>query len=419
MQPGRVAGTKGAVLKGKLGRALVRWPMAQNAKIKVAVLITRMDLGGAQQVALETACRLSRKAYDVSLLAGAGGELEAEAQARLASSFKALPYLKHPISLLDDLWAVLKLTAYLYGSKTQILHTHSSKAGLLGRVAAALSGVPVVVHTVHGWSFNDTQSAFLRRGYAFLERLLAYGTDALVVVAESCRQKGQLQDIGHAAQYHLIRAAADIRPWQQAVSKRSAGRELLGIPEGVPVVGTLANLKPQKDPLTFVRTAAHVIKAWKPGQGACPVFVYLGDGPLKAQAQALAKALGIEAQLRFMGWVKDPQNYMAGYDVFLLSSAFEGLPCVFPQAMALQLPVVATHVDGAPELVKEGVTGFLCLRQDAESLADRILLLLADPLMRKEMGQAGAASLGPEWSYDDMVKKTEALYASLTCGSEF
>jgi glycosyltransferase involved in cell wall biosynthesis len=365
-------------------------------------------------VALETAARLDPARFDVQLIAGQGGPLWGEAQARLGRRALAWPSLVHPIAPWQDLKAVLGLAWHLNRGDFDLVHTHSSKAGLVGRLAAFLAGVPCVVHTVHGWSFNDSQRPLARRAFALLERGLAQGTQALVAVAESVRDKGLLQNIGRPGQYRVIRAGVDLPAWnlpKPQPLERARRLAQLGLPEDSKLVATLANLKPQKDPRTFVAAASAALKAWSGPQSLH--FIYLGGGPLLEQCQAQAAAEGVADRVHFLGWRQDAAQLLACADVFLLCSRFEGLPCVFPQAMALGLPVVATDVDGAPEIVREGRTGYLVPAGDSQALAQRLLKLLKDPALAQRLGEAGRGSLGPQWGLPDMAQRTAELYTEL------
>jgi glycosyltransferase involved in cell wall biosynthesis len=375
--------------------------------IPVAIIITRLDLGGAQEVALESAARLDPERFAVTLFAGPGGRLDARAEARLGERFVKVSSLVHPIRPHKDLMALLDLAWRLRRGGFQVVHTHSSKAGLLGRLAARLAGVPRVVHTVHGWSFNDFQTEPVFRFYVLLERLLARITDRLAVVAHSLRDKGLLQGIGRADRYVLLRAGVDLPAWRATARSRAALKAL--VPGLRPkVVGTIANLKPQKAPLDFVRIAAAVCKKRRDVD-----FVYVGDGPLFAETRDLAKRLGVLPRLHLLGWQEQPRRLAAGFDVFLLPSLFEGLPCVYPQVLSLGLPVVASQVDGASEIVREGVNGYLCQPRDIEAFADRVGVLLDDARLRRRLGVAAKNSVGAEFGFEDMVKKTAELYEAL------
>ncbi len=372
-----------------------------------------MDLGGAQQVALEGVARLDSERFDVELLAGPGGGLEAEARQRLGSRFKIAPLL-HPISPLRDLWALVWLWLHFIRVRPDIVHTHSSKAGLIGRIAAFFAAVPCVVHTVHGWSFHDFQGRLLRFLYINLERLCGRLTQRFFVVAQSCRDKGLLLGIGRAGSYEVLRAAVDLKAWQSQRRERSslnAALKHLGLASlksGEKVVGCIANLKLQKNPFDFVRVASRVLKTQPRTR-----FVYVGDGPLMSEVKALAKQWGVAKQVAFLGWVQEPRFLAAGFDVFLLTSLWEGLPCVFPQALSMGLPVVATHVDGASELIVEGRNGYLAQPMDVESMAERVTRLLASSTLRAKISRSARSSVGPEFSYADMARRLSASYVVL------
>jgi glycosyltransferase involved in cell wall biosynthesis len=377
---------------------------APTTRLRVAIVITRLDLGGAQEVALETAAGLDPARFEVTVFAGAGGSLDDEAVRRLGSRFVPVPNLVHPIRPLKDLLATLWLAWRFRRDGYRVVHTHSSKAGLLGRIAAFLARVPRVLHTVHGWSFNDFQSAAAFKAFVLLEKALAPLTDVLAVVATSLRDKGLLHGIGQPHQYALLRAGVDLGAWRRTPRSRRALQAL--VPGLKPkVVGVIANMKAQKAPLDFVRIAARVCRDHKDVD-----FVYVGDGPLRAEAQALAVQLGVAKRVKLLGWQREPRSLAAGFDVFLLPSLFEGLPCVYPQALSLGLPVVGTQVDGAAEVVREGMNGYLCQPRDVEALADRVGELLDDAGLRKAMGAAAKRSVGSEFGYAGMVKRSEALY---------
>lgn len=365
-----------------------------SQKKKVAILITRMDLGGAQEVALETAAGLDPERFDVTLLAGEGGMLDAEAAKRLGARFVVVPNLVHPISPLNDLKALFWLAKRFIREKTDIVHTHSSKAGVLGRCAAWIAGVPFIAHTVHGWSFNDFMKNPLRAAYIVLERRLATFTDALCVVALSCKDKGLFNRVGEASQYRLLRAAVNLQAWKNTPRT---------LHQGV-VVGCIANCKDQKNPLDFVRVAAETLRL-APG---CR-FIYIGDGPLKPNAEALALNLGVADKVKFRGWAEDPKEAASEFDIFLLTSLWEGLPCVFPQVLSMGIPVVATNVDGAPEIIREGVNGYLCQPGDVPALADRVAALVEDGALRALLGGA-AKNVGPEFDFPGMISETAKIY---------
>ncbi|MES2202115.1 MAG: glycosyltransferase family 4 protein [candidate division FCPU426 bacterium] len=381
---------------------------------KIAILVTRMSLGGAQQVAFETALRLDPARFETYLISGSGGVLDPVAEKAMGSRFVRIPSFKHFISPFHDLAAFFSLWAFFLRVKPDLVHTHSSKAGLLGRMAARLAGVRRVVHTVHGWSFNDFMQDPGRRAYIWLERMMAPWTSKLVVVAQSGKDKGLLNHIGREEQYVLIRAGVDLTLWSKAkrgrqdLNKKLAALKIPAIKTDEKVVGCIANCKPQKNPLDFVRVASKVLK-----RAPRTRFVYVGEGPLQAEAQNLASSLGIASKVHFLGFSDAPLPLARGFDMFLLTSLWEGLPCVFSQALSLGLPVVATNVDGAPEIIDEGVNGYLCQPHDVEALADRVTALVAKPELMRRLSAAAKKSVGKEFSFEAMALRSAEVYESL------
>ena len=220
---------------------------------KIVHLITRLELGGAQQNSLYCAEHHDRDRYSVGLWAGEGGILDGRARAIPRADVRLLPWLSHPIAPVRDAAAVMRLASMLEG--VDLLHTHSSKAGILGRAAARLAGVRGVVHTVHGWSFNDAQSAATRRFYVESERAAARVTDRLVCVALFDRTRGLQLGIGHPSQYRIVRSGIDPSQYRPPPGARERLRAEFGVAPDDVLVGSIANFKPQKGPLDFVEAA--------------------------------------------------------------------------------------------------------------------------------------------------------------------
>jgi glycosyltransferase involved in cell wall biosynthesis len=286
-----------------------------------------------------------------------------------------------------------------------LLHTHSSKAGMLGRAAARLAGFPAVVHTVHGWSFNDVQTAATRRLYIAAERVAARWTDRIVCVARSDREKGIASGIGHHSQYRILHSGIDPSLYAAPPGARERLRAAMGFAPDDVVVGTIANFKPQKGPLDFVE-AARQASARDPRLR----FFMAGDGELRpAVERALAQA-GLGARVRLLGWRDDIPELLAAMDVFLLTSLFEGLPRVVLQAMAASVAVVATDTGGIAEVVTDGETGFLVPRAAPAEAADALVKLAVDTATRRRFAAAARSRLGEELDIRRMVRDLEDLY---------
>lgn len=380
-------------------------------RYRILHLITKLELGGAQENTLFCTAHHDRTRFEVGLLAGRGGILDDEALAIPDARVELLPYLKHPISPPSDLRAVLRLRAYFKARRIDLLHTHSSKAGIVGRAAARLAGVPVVVHTIHGWSFNPTQPAWMRIAFAGLERWAAASTDCLVAVSAANRDAGLRRHIGSAAKYVVLHSGIDVESFRRPERSRAAVRESLGYDDSVTVVGGIACLKPQKAPLDFVRAAA-AAHAIDPGLR----FFLAGDGELRPRVEALIGELGLREVVQVLGWRRDVPDLLAAMDVFLLTSLFEGLPRAVLQAMAAGVPVVATAVDGTPEAVRDGTSGLLVPPGRPEQAARRLLELKSDGELRRRCVEGARRRLDESFDIRRMVRELDRLYLSLLGG---
>jgi glycosyltransferase involved in cell wall biosynthesis len=374
--------------------------------IKVAHVITKLAVGGAQESALTICAGLPSPLFDQVVLTGpevdAEGSLFAHAAAR-GIAVKVVPSLVRSPHPWRDAAALRWLVRWLRDERPDLVHTHSSKAGLLGRAAARIAGVPAV-HSVHGWSFNDETNPVFRRAVITAERAAARATEVLVVVASSDREKGLRAGIGRPDQYRLVRNGIDLRAF---VGDPEAGRRLrleLGIPRAARVVGTVGRLAAQKDPLGMVRAMQELI-----GRTPDVWFVWVGDGPLRAAVESEAARLGIADRFLVAGVRRDVAAALAAMDVFALSSRWEGLPITITEAMAAGVPVVATAVDGCREIVAEGVTGLLVPPADPVALATAIGRLLQSAELASALAAAAKVQVAA-WDRPTMVAGFAELY---------
>lgn len=379
-------------------------------RTKVLHIITRLIIGGAQQNTMITASQLDSRKFDVMLVSGpqtgSEGSLIGEVTRR-GVKLQILQELVREISPFKDLAALLKLYRLMRSQAFSIVHTHSSKAGILGRIAAKMAGVPVIVHTVHGWSFHDRMRAPRRWLFVTLERWMAAMSDALVVVSSVLEEMGLREGIGRPGQYVTIYSGIDLAEFDQSASERDQKRRELGIPAGVPVIGTIGRLSPQKSPEDFLAAARKVIQQMPEVR-----FLIVGDGPLRGRVEESIRAAGISDKVLLTGIRHDVPGLMASLDVFVLSSLWEGLPRVIPQAMAAGRPVVCTNVDGNAEAVLDGVNGLLVPARDTDALADAILQLLRDPGLARQMGLEGQRRV-TKFSAQKMLEDIEMLYQKL------
>jgi len=380
------------------------------SRIHVLHVITRLIVGGAQENTMLTAALLNPGRYAVDVVSGPQtgpeGSLIPEVRAR-GVHLSILPSLVREVNPFKDAAALVALIRLIRRVQYDVVHTHSSKAGILGRWAAYLADVPVVVHTVHGWGHHDRQHPLVRRFYILLEQVTQRITNRLIVVSPRNTQKGLVDGIATAEKYIAIRSGIELDRFWKPSRPREAVRAELGIPSEVAVVGTVTRLSPQKAPLDFVDTASQVV-----AQRQDVHFVIVGDGPLCSDVEARVAALDLAGRVHLVGLRRDIPDLMHSFDVFALSSLWEGLPRVLPQAMAAGLPIVATAVDGNAEAVTDGVNGFLTPPGDPRAMAVSLLRLLEEPSLARRMGEAGRARVG-EFDARKMVSDVAGLYEAL------
>ncbi|NTV53800.1 MAG: glycosyltransferase family 4 protein, partial [Candidatus Firestonebacteria bacterium] len=368
-------------------------------------LITKLELGGAQQVALYTAQHLPSAQYEKYLIAGRGGLLDPAARALEHVDVRLWKAFKHPIRPWFDFWTAWRLAVFMRQHKIQIVHTHSSKAGLLGRLAAHWARVPLVVHTVHGWPFHERQHAWVRFLYVALERWAARHTNVLIAVSQATRDAGLKQGIGARAQYAVIYPGSDLGEFHAGTSaQKRAVRQEFGFDTQAPLVGMVACLKPQKAPVDFVKAAGRVHQT-----NPRVRFLLVGDGPLKARVEAEIAAQGLDRILVLAGWRQDVPRLMRAFDLLAHSSLWEGLPCVFSQALASAVPVVATQVAGAGEIVQVGKNGLLVPPAEPEKLAQALIRVLEKPVLIRKMKKMSQGST-QAFTFPVMQKQIQKLY---------
>jgi len=380
------------------------------SRIKVLQVITRLIVGGAQETVMLVAAMLDPARFDVHVLSGpqTGSEGSLQEQVRERGIPLTIePALVREINPAKDLLALARLARFIRRGRYDVVHTNSSKAGILGRWAAWLAGAPIIVHTIHGWGHHDRQHPLVRRSYILLEQVTQRITDRLVVVSPRNIEKGLADGIATPAKYVTVRSGIELDRFRRPARPREAVRAELSIPADAPVVGTVTRLSPQKAPLDFVETAAQVV-ARRPGVH----FIVVGDGPLRAGVEARIAVLGLASCVHLTGLRRDVPDLLHSFDVFALSSLWEGLPRVLSQAMAAGLAVVATAVDGNAEAVEDGVNGLLAPPGDPQAMAAALLRLLDDPALAAQMGAAGRER-AEEFGARKMVEDIAALYEVL------
>jgi glycosyltransferase involved in cell wall biosynthesis len=344
-----------------------------------------------------------RSRYDVWVAGAPGGPLWERAEAQGVRTRK-LARLREYVAPADDAAVLLELVRLIRRERFSIVHTHSSKAGFLGRVAAWLCRTPVIVHTIHGFSFHPFMSRRRRLLYLTLERLVRPMTDEFVAVAPEVAREAVERALAPPGAIRVAPSAVELDTIATAADP--AVKAELSVPPDAPLIGTVGRLDAQKAPLDFVRMAA-LVAATAPRAR----FAMVGEGPLLEQAKAEADRLGVP--VIFTGFRSDAPRIAACFDVYVVSSLYEGLGRALTEALASGRPVVATAVNGVVDLIEPGSTGLLAPAADPGALAAGVRWLLDHPDEARRMGEAGRERVRLLFAPERMCALIEEVYARL------
>lgn len=387
-------------------------------RIKILHLITHLGFGGGLDNTLLTVRDHSRDRFEVHLAAGTVEPGEdysdwSERAREYADVLFIIPDLHRSVHLLNDLRAVRQIADLIRKEDYRIIHTHTTKAGILGRIAARRSGVPVVIHTYHAFAWQvayvsqvSTWRHYLaglkERLYVAVERYGATLSDALITVADMNKQEVITRKVAPPEKLSTIYSGIDLDRFRAKTHDRNELCRQFGLDPARPIVGMIGRLSIQKAPLDFVQAAKTALQSRPDAQ-----FILVGDGPL---AQAVQAAIGAEQRIRILGFREDVTEIFTVLDVFALSSLWEGLGRALTEAMIMNVPVTATRAGGIPELVIHGETGLLADPGDSAQLAWNIVWLLDHPDEARKMSERAMARVVPAFSGQHMVKQIEALY---------
>lgn len=376
------------------------------SRVKVLHVITMLELGGAQRNTLDTCTLLERARFEVALACADEGELLPEARGLPDVRLFELPSLVREVRPLGDLRAVRALGRIIRDFEPTIVHTHSSKAGIVGRWAAHAQGVPVIVHSIHGYGFGAHQPAPVHAAFLGVERLAARWTTHFIAVSQENLDQGVNLGLFEREQVTLIRSGIDLDAFRQP-SGGDRVRAELGIPATAPLVVQVSCFKPQKAPERFVALAAALAPRFPEAH-----FLLVGDGELRVRLEALTQEAGLAGRLHLPGWRRDVPAVLDAATVVTLTSRFEGLPRAVVEALAARRPVVAMSVDGVREVLRDGLNGVAVAPGDVPAMIEHVGGLLADPRRRAELA-AHAGDRLEEFDRATMVRQQEELYGRL------
>jgi len=406
---GTGTGERRTAMPGPVAAPDPRSPVPAS-RLKIVHIITRMILGGAQENTLLSCVGLMGLGHDVLLItgptAGPEGELLGEARRRGVPVEEA-PDLVRPVRPLRDLVAYRALRRRIRELAPDVVHTHSSKAGVLGRAAARAAGVPAVIHTVHGLPFHPFMNPVVARTYALAERWAARRCDRLVSVAEAMTDQAVAAGVAPRGMFTTIHSGMDVGPFLRARERREEVRARLGFGPGDFVVAKLARLFELKGHEYLIAAA----------RGLCAAhpelrLLFIGDGALRGELEARARESGLEGRLKFTGLVPaaDVPDHLGAADLLVHASLREGLPRAVPQALLAGTPVVAFDVDGAREVVRDGQTGLLVPARDSAALAAAVRRMITDRAFAARTAAAGRELCAGLFPAEVMVGKLQALY---------
>lgn len=351
---------------------------------------------------------LNRERFETSVAMALGSPLDRDL---IQAGVKIYPIKmsrspKHPKNALGlyQLWRLLG------SEKFDIVHTHTSVGGLLGRVAAKSRGIAVVLWSIHGWAFNYPMGWIAQSCFRFIEKFLDIFTDHYVAVSHNMKEVGIRGGVTRPEKVTVIHHGIELEKYVSNDSARGV-RERLGITGDLTVVGCIGRFEPQKAIDDFLR-AAKIVKNIFPRVR----FLLVGDGFLRGELKSLVRQLGIEADVVFTGWQQDIKPFVEAMDVVCIPSLWEALPFLHVEVMALGRPIVATRVGGVPEVVEDRKTGLLVPPSDPQALADGVIHLLSDREWAQVMGSAGRERVRRCFSVGEMIQQYESLYLGLCEG---
>ncbi|HPM24299.1 MAG TPA: glycosyltransferase [Phycisphaerae bacterium] len=376
-------------------------------------VITRLIIGGAQENTLLTCAGLHERGHRVTLISGPtrGPEGSLVERARGGGyEFIELPELIRAVNPWMDMRARRCLAMEFQRLRPDIVHTHSSKAGILGRLAAADARVPRIVHTIHGMSFNRTQPWPVRRAYAWLEWLTARRTHAIVAVADAMIDQSVAAGICRRDKLLTVYSGMEVGQFTPHVELRAAARRAWGVTDDQVVVGTVARLFRRKGYEQLIPVMARAA-----ARAPRLHFVWIGDGAQRAEYEAELARLGLTARTTLVGLIPpaDVPQMLAGCDLLAHTSQWEGLPRAVVQALLMQVPAVAFDIDGTPEVVLDGQTGRCVPLNDLDAFSEALCDLAADADLRRRLGRAGREHCLERFDWRRMVDQLEALYQRL------
>ena len=372
-------------------------------KIKIIHVITHLPIGGAQDNTLYTVELLDKEKYDISLCCNLDGELVERAENIRGIKIFDIPFLCREVNPYKDIKAFILLYKLFKKENYTIIHTHSSKAGLLGRFAAMLNKTPVIIHTIHGFAFNDFMNVFKKSFFINVEKLLAKWTNVLITVSNLNKKKIIDLNIAKETKLKNIYSGIDLKLFTN--KNNIEFRKELNLKSHHILLGSVGRLSFQKDPITMINAFDIVAKRFSNAH-----LVLVGDGELRSIIVDRIDQLHLNDRVHLTGNKNNPWKIYHSLDLFIMSSIYEGLGRSITEALSCGVPVVCTSVEGVPEIVRDNKTGILVPPKDASALAEGVIKSLNNMEAAKKMASKGRKFVNDNFDVNKMVGDIDALY---------
>lgn len=382
-------------------------------KIRVAHIISRMVTGGAEENTLFTIQGLDKNRYDIDLIVGEECNKNIfDISQESGFNIIQINGLKGKLNFFYDPIILMKLVMLLKRNHYDIVHSHTTKTGILGRLAARIVGVPIIICGLHGTAIQTFSSKILNWALIFFEKLTGRFTDAYISVSEILSKNYKEKGIGINTKYYTVYSGMNLDKFYNV--KGSIKKEIivkeLGISSDNFIIGNIGRLEVAKGH-KFVIDAFKKVQEKR--EDCLLKLMIIGEGEEELNLIKYVKKLGLEDKIIFTGYRKDVGKLMAIMDILVLSSLREGLPRVLVQAAAVGIPSVAFSVDGVPEIVKDGYNGFLVKPRDVNQLADKIIKYIDNRKLVELHGKNGRNFVNGKWSFENMVNKVDKIYQEL------
>jgi len=381
--------------------------------LKILHIITVFSIGGATENTLLTVRGFIKKGYKVDILTGPNISSEGdmyELGKKFGVNVITLSTLKRKIHCFYDLISLFKIYRFIRKNEYNVVHTHSSKAGIIGRIAAKMARTPIIIHTIHGLPFHAYQNLFLNKLYVLIEKIGARLSDKIITVTYKIIKDSLKNGIGFKDKFKVVRSGLDISTFTKNDFDSEEVRKRLGISKEDIVVGKIARFSELKGHKYLIDAIRKIISS-----NPRVKVLLVGSGELENKFKGVVKDLNLEQNIIFTGLIEYEKvpEIISALDILVHTSLLEGLARVFPQAFLLRKPVVSFDIDGASEVVLNNETGFLVEPKNSEQLAEAIIKLINDQKLRERFGESGYNLVRENWSQEKMVDDLELIYDQL------